>query len=82
MDAEGDPGVQADPARLAAAGREVQAFAREQRATVIEEAPGHWRVERKPAIFKLGVYFWTAELKQDGGLGFSARQWRPDPKYD
>jgi hypothetical protein len=69
-----------DEARLAAARREVQAFARKRDAAVTEESPGHWRIERKPAFFKLGIYRWTAELRADGGLLFSERQWRPDPK--
>jgi len=68
-----------DEARLAAARREVQAFAHERHAEVTEESPGHWRIEREPAFFKLGIYRWTAELKADGGLLFSERQWRPDP---
>ncbi len=71
-----------DPARLAAARREVEAFAREKRATVTEPAEGSWRIERKPALFKLGIYCWTAQLKPDGGLVFSEREWQPDPRYD
>ncbi len=82
VDGEPDEDVGADPARLAAARREVETFARKQGAAVSEERPGHWRVERKPAFFKLGIYFWMAELRDDGGLTVSERQWRPDPKYD
>ncbi len=82
VDRAPEDGVQADPARLAAARREVEAFAREQGASVTEEGAGRWRVERKPAFFKLGIYYWTAELQADGGLAFSEREWRPDPKYD
>lgn len=82
MDGEWEEGVQPDPARLAAARREVEAFAREKGAVVTEEGPGYWRAERKPAFFKLGIYCWTAELQTNGGLVFSEREWRPDPKYD
>jgi len=82
VDGEWEEGVRADPARLAAARREVEAFAREKGAAVTEEGPGHWLLERKPAFFKLGIYRWTAELRANGGLVFSERQWRPDPKYD
>jgi len=81
VDGERQEGVRFDPARLAAASREVEAFAREKRAAVIEERPGYWRVERKPAFFRLGIYCWTAELQAHGGLVFSERDWRPDPKY-
>jgi hypothetical protein len=38
-------------------------------------------VQRKPAVFKLGIYSWAAELKPDGGLSFSDSEWLPDPKY-
>ena len=82
MDGELEEGVQPDPARLAAARREVEAFAREKGAVVAEEGPGQWRVERKPAFFKIGIYYWTADLQAHGGLVFSEREWRPDPKYD
>ncbi len=74
--------MDADPARLSAARREVETFAREKRATVTEDAPGRWRVERRPPFFKLGIDYWTAELQADGGLIFSKREWRPDPKND
>jgi len=70
-----------DPARLEAAGREVEAFARELGAAVTVEGPGRWRIERRPAFFKLGIYYWKAELLGNGALEFSERQWRPDPKY-
>lgn len=59
----------------------MDAFARAKGANVSEEGVGRWRLERKPAVFRLGVYFWTAELRGDGGLAFSERQWRPDPSY-
>jgi hypothetical protein len=81
MDGAPDHTVHADPARVEAARREVEAFAREKGAAVIDDGPGRWRVERKPAVFKLGVYRWVAELKPDGGLSLSGREWRPDPKY-
>ncbi|HMD57538.1 MAG TPA: hypothetical protein VKG82_08720 [Solirubrobacteraceae bacterium] len=82
MDGEGEELGGADPARLAAARREVEAFAREKGAGVDEEEPGRWRLERKPAFFRLGMYYWTAELRADGCLAFSERQWRADPNYD
>jgi hypothetical protein len=82
VDGEWEERLEPDPARLAAARREVEAFAREKGAAVTEERPGQWRVERKPAIFKVGIYYWTAELQANGGLVFSERDWRPDPKYD
>jgi len=75
----GERGAQPDPARLAAARREVDTFAREKGAAVTDTGAGRWRVERKPFLFKLGIYFWDAELRADGGLRFSDRQWRPDP---
>jgi hypothetical protein len=75
-------GASIDPARLAAARREVETFARTKGAAVIEDGPGRWRVERKPTLFKLGIYRWAAELQADGGLVFSEREWRPDPKYE
>lgn len=70
----------ADPARIAAARREVEAFAREQGASVVEESVGCWRIERAPRRFQLGIDFWTAEVRADGGLSFSRRDWRPDPR--
>ena len=70
-----------DPARLAGAAREVARFAAETGGTVIEEGRGRWLIERKPRFFKLGIYFWTAELREDGGLAISDRKWRPDPSY-
>ena len=82
VDGDREGGIPADPARLAAALREVEAFAREKGATVTQDRPGHWRVERKPRLFKLGFDCWTAELQDNGGLLFSKREWRPDPKYD
>jgi hypothetical protein len=60
----------------------VEAFAEERGGEVTEEGPGHWCVERKPRFFKVGLYRWTAELTANGGLVFSERQWRPDPKYN
>lgn len=81
VDGDWEDGIPADPARLAAASREVEAFAREKGATVTQDGPGRWRVERKPRFFKLGVDYWTAELQAHGGLVFSKREWRPDPKY-
>lgn len=79
MAGEPRPDARADPARLAAARREVERFARERGAAVIEDAPARWRVERKPAFFRIGIYSWALELRPDGGLEISAREWRPDP---
>lgn len=79
MDGEPEEAARPDPSRLAAARREVEAFAREKGGNVIEDGPGRWRVERKPRIFRLGMYCWTAELQANGGIVFSERDWRPDP---
>jgi hypothetical protein len=76
---EREPRTAADPARLDAARREVERFAHDKGATLIEDAPGRWRIERRPRFFKLGIYTWTAELRADGGVVISERQWRPDP---
>jgi len=82
VEGEQEEGAQFDPARLSAARREVESFAREKRAAATEDGPGQWRIERKPRVFKLGIDRWTANLQANGGLVFSKREWRPDPKYD
>jgi len=67
-------------ARLDAARREVETFAREHGATTVANVgPGRWRIDRLPTRFKIGIDFWTAELKPDGGIAFSDREWRPPP---
>jgi hypothetical protein len=67
--------------RLSRARSEVEEFARAKRARIVDESDGRWRVERKPAFFKLGWYYWDAEMQGDGSVSFSERQWRPDPRY-
>ena len=63
--------------RLNHARRIVDQFAKQQRATIERSSSTKWRLEKQPLrlIGGNGVYYWTAELDDDGHVRFSERQW-------
>ena len=74
------PDGTADVQREAEVPPEVVHFAREKGARVIVESESRWRIERKPALFRLGLYCWSAQLQPNGRVTISEREWRPDPR--